>query len=136
MQKYSHFKIIPDSFKKTSQYEANKHVDGTFEIFDNFSSTEFLSYIETDLENEGLLPSKSETKTKEKPEQKSDGSKKVPWSDDASDYMKASEAIVNFTDSKMLLSKLSKILKPDGPIRYMRKKQRCKIHIGDFHAYA
>lgn len=80
MQKYSHFKIIPDSFKKTSQYEANKYVDGAFEIFDNFSSTEFLSYIETDLENEGLLPSKFETNAQDKKSKKHENQIEGEWS--------------------------------------------------------
>jgi len=55
-----------------------------------------------------------------------------PWNDKATEYMNNSEAVVTFTKSKLPLPKLSKILKPDGPIRYMRKGRRCKVHIGDF----
>jgi hypothetical protein len=71
-----------------------------------------------------------------KPEQETKSDKDQPWRDDALDYISNSEAIVKFTDSKMPLSKLSKLLRPDGPIRYMRKGQRCKVHIGDFREYA
>lgn len=58
--------------------------------------------------------------------------KRQPWADDAPDYLENSEAVVKFTDGKLKLSRLSKILKPEGPIRYMRKGRRCKVHIGDF----
>ena len=58
--------------------------------------------------------------------------KEQPWVDDAPDYIENSKAIVDFSRGKLSLSRLSKILKPDGPIRYMRKGQRCKVHIADF----
>ena len=35
----------------------------------------------------------------------------------------------------MKLPALSKLLTPDGPIRYMRKGQRCKMHVNDFLTY-
>lgn len=63
-------------------------------------------------------------------------SMEVPWDDDNPDYMLNSEAITTFTGSKMPLSKLSKLLTPDGPMHYMRKGQRCKVHIGEFRNYA
>jgi hypothetical protein len=61
------------------------------------------------------------------------GSKQVPWADDAEDYLPNSEAIK--LSEKMDLPKLSKILKPDGPIRYMKRGQRCKVNIADFRVY-
>jgi hypothetical protein len=65
-----------------------------------------------------------------------ESSKEQPWNNDAPDYIPNSQAIVKFTDSKMPLSSLSKLLTPSGPIRYMRKGKRCKVHIGDFIQYA
>ena len=50
--------------------------------------------------------------------------------------MPLSEAIVKLADGKPALSTLSKKITPDGSIRYMRRGQRCKIHIGDFREYA
>jgi len=62
--------------------------------------------------------------------------KEQAWRDEAPDYISNSDAIVNFTNNKMTLPALSKLLIPDGSIRYMRKGQRCKVHIGDFREYA
>lgn len=62
------------------------------------------------------------------------GSKEQGWLDDTPEYIPNSEA-VKLTDGKLLLPKLSKILKPDGLIRYMRQGHRCKVHIGDFREY-
>jgi len=62
--------------------------------------------------------------------------KKQPWRDDDPDYILLSNAIVSFTDSKIPLSTMSSRLKPDSsPVRYMRRGQRCKVHIGDFIKY-
>ena len=63
-------------------------------------------------------------------------SKEQAWEENNPDYMSNSDAIANFTNSKMTLSALSKLLVPDGSIRYMRKGRRCKVHIGDFREYA
>ena len=73
-------------------------------------------------------------------------SKEVPWDNNDPDYMPASDAIVHFTDDQISLSQLSKLLKPDGRIRYMRKKgqqatgqkTRCrlKVHKEDFKQWA
>jgi len=88
----------------------------------------YLIYIENDLKDKGLLK-KSMPKDNE--------SKEVPWSDDDSNYMLNSEAIVKFTNSKMSLSKLTKDLKnPNNEIHHMQKGRRCKVHIGDFIKYA
>jgi len=62
-------------------------------------------------------------------------SKKVPWNDDDPDYDTASNAIVLYAENKLTLPNLSKKLKPNGEIRYMRKGRRCKVHIGDFRKY-
>jgi len=63
--------------------------------------------------------------------------KQVKWDDRNQDYMQASEAVVKFTEGKLTLSTLSKVLKPDGPIRYMRSpNHRCRVHIGDFRTWA
>ena len=62
-------------------------------------------------------------------------SKEQPWRDDTVDYMPLSEAIVRLADNKIPLPTLSKKIKPDGPMRYMRKGQRCRVHIADFRQY-
>jgi len=66
-------------------------------------------------------------------------SKEQPWIDDAPDYIMNSDAVklAEFANRKITLSALSKLLEPDGPIRYMRKRKplRCKVHIGDFIAF-
>jgi len=63
-------------------------------------------------------------------------SKEQLWNPDDLDYMENSEAVKTFTKSKMFLSTLSKLLKPNGQIRYMRKRGvGCKVHIGDFREY-
>jgi|GEM_PF-3621139 len=60
-----------------------------------------------------------------------------PWDAEDKGYLPASEAVVLFTDGKLPMSTLSKKLKPDGPIKYMRSpNHRCRVHIGDFRAWA
>jgi hypothetical protein len=59
-------------------------------------------------------------------------SKQVPWADATAAYLPNSEAIKLVEG--LSLSTLSKILKPDGPIRYMKKGQRCKVNLADFRA--
>ncbi|MHC4461407.1 MAG: hypothetical protein ACYS6W_02270 [Planctomycetota bacterium] len=63
-------------------------------------------------------------------------SKEQPWKNNIVDYMLLSEAIATFAGSKPAVSTLSKKITPDGPIRYMRRGRRCKVHIGDFREYA
>lgn len=59
----------------------------------------------------------------------------VRWSDDEG-YMLASELVelvlLNDEGKKMDLPTLSRLCKPDGPVRYMRKGRRCKVYIQDF----
>jgi hypothetical protein len=62
-------------------------------------------------------------------------SQEVEWNKNDPNYILASEAIVTFTENKLSLSKLSRILTPDGLIRYMRKGRRCKVHIADFRTW-
>lgn len=57
------------------------------------------------------------------------------WKADAPDFIPAAEA-VKLTDGKLKLPALSKALRPGGPVRYMRKGQRCKVHVQDFRKYA
>lgn len=64
-------------------------------------------------------------------------SKKVKWDDRDPNYISASEAVVKFTGNKLPLPTLSKMLKPNGSIHYMRKKGKgCRVHIGDFITWA
>jgi len=62
----------------------------------------------------------------------------VPWNENDTDYIPASDAIVEYTDSKLPMATLSKKLRPDGgiPVHYMRKGKRCRVHIGDFRKWA
>ncbi|MBN2594799.1 MAG: hypothetical protein JXA81_14930 [Sedimentisphaerales bacterium] len=64
-------------------------------------------------------------------------SKEQFWNKNDIEYMTNSEAITTFTDSKMKLPALTKLLNsPNNTIRFMRKGQRCRVHIGDFREYA
>ena len=66
--------------------------------------------------------------------------KEIPWRDDAPEFITNSEA-VRLPDDTLSLSTLSRLLTPDGPIRYMRKYSatgrptRCKVHVQDFQNY-
>jgi hypothetical protein len=58
------------------------------------------------------------------------------WNDADPDYMTNSEAVIEYTKSKMPLSTLANMLRrPDNKIRYMTKGHRSKVHIGDFRKY-
>lgn len=59
----------------------------------------------------------------------------VKWEKDNPEYMPNSLA-VKITDGKISLATLSKLLKPNGTIRYMRSGRRCKVHFHDFCSYA
>jgi len=63
-------------------------------------------------------------------------SKEQPWDKTDSTYIPNSEAIETYTNSKMNVSTLGRMLTPTGSMRYMRKGHRCRVHIGDFRAYA
>jgi len=58
----------------------------------------------------------------------------LKWQVDAPDFMFLTEAIKKLAEYKVSVSKMSRRLTPDNSmrIRYMRKAQRCKVHIGDF----
>jgi len=62
-------------------------------------------------------------------------SKEQPWADDAPEYLPLKEAS-KLTDASISLPALSKLCKPAGEMRYMRKPGRgCKVHIADFRLY-
>jgi len=64
-----------------------------------------------------------------------DESKEQPWKDDAPEYLSLSEA-GKLIDDRLTLSALSKLCKPDGEMRYMRKRGiGCNVHLGDFRKY-
>ena len=60
-------------------------------------------------------------------------SKEVTWAEDDA-FMPCKDAIEQ-SKGKLKPPGLSKLLTPTGPIRYMRSRQRCKVHCGDFSAY-
>jgi len=61
----------------------------------------------------------------------------LKWQDDAPDFMFLTEAIKKLAEDKISVSTMSRSLTPNNSmrIRYMRKAQRCKVHIGDFMRY-
>ncbi len=61
-------------------------------------------------------------------------SKEVPWNPDDPAYI-ASSGALKLIDKKITLPTLSKQLTPDGPMRYMRKGQRSRVHLKDFEAW-
>lgn len=66
--------------------------------------------------------------------QERSGSMEQLWVDDAPEYLPLSEA-VKLTDGRLSLSALSRLLTPQGHMRYMRKGQRCRVHLGDFRRF-
>ena len=56
------------------------------------------------------------------------------WDDDAAEYLPLSAAR-KLIDDRLSLQTLGRLCKPDGEIRYMRKGQRCKVHVADFRRY-
>ena len=62
------------------------------------------------------------------------GTKEQPWDDDAEGYLFLTE-VRKLIDDRLSLPTLSKLLTPDGEVRYMRKGQRCKVYLADFRRY-
>jgi hypothetical protein len=58
-------------------------------------------------------------------------SREQPWREEADEFLPLSEA-VKLVDDRIKLPTLSKLLVPDGEMRYMRKGHRCKVHLTDF----
>jgi ssDNA-binding Zn-finger/Zn-ribbon topoisomerase 1 len=64
-----------------------------------------------------------------------DESNEQQWRDDALEYLPLTE-IRKLIDDKLSLQTLGRLCKPDGEIRYMRRKGAgCKMHISDFRRY-
>jgi len=63
-----------------------------------------------------------------------DTSRQQQWREDAPEYLPLTE-IRKLIDRKLSLQTLGRLCKPDGELRYMRKGQRCKMHVGDFRRY-
>lgn len=61
-------------------------------------------------------------------------SQEIPWNESAEAFITGKEAIA-IADGKIAPTKLSKTCRPDGPIRYMRKGQRLRVHVGDFREW-
>lgn len=63
------------------------------------------------------------------------GNRQQAWDDEGSEYMSLSEAR-KLIDGRLSISTLSKLCKPDGEIRYMRKRGKgCKVYLADFYRY-
>ncbi len=54
----------------------------------------------------------------------------VPWDDKAEGYVSGKDAI-KLSDGALDYRKLNTLLKPKGEVRYMRKGQRCRVHVND-----
>jgi hypothetical protein len=68
-------------------------------------------------------------------EPQADSSKEHPWADDAPEYLPLMEAR-KLIDNRFSPATLSRLCKPDGEMRYMRKPGLgCKVHIADFRRY-
>ena len=65
------------------------------------------------------------------PEKKS---RELPWREVADEFLPLLEA-TKLVDGRITLPTLSKLLVPDGQMRYMRKGRRCKVHLTDFRNY-
>jgi hypothetical protein len=61
--------------------------------------------------------------------------KELLWSDNAPEFLPNAEAIKLADDSPLTIKSLGRLLTPTGPIRYMRKGRRCKVHLQDFRAF-
>lgn len=62
-------------------------------------------------------------------------SKEQTWNENDHNYIPLSEAIEKFAENKIPMPTISKQIKYDGPIRYMRKGRRCRVHMGDFREF-
>jgi hypothetical protein len=61
--------------------------------------------------------------------------KEQPWADDVPEYLPLTEAR-KLIDNRFSLPTLSKLMTPDGEMRYMRKEGcGCKVHLGDLRRY-
>lgn len=81
------------------------------------------------------FPTKTKTaETMTKASQPTQTKKEIPWEDEAPEYVPNTLA-ARFSEGRMDVKKLGKLLTPDGEIRYMRRKRRCKVHIQDFLTY-
>lgn len=56
--------------------------------------------------------------------------KQLVWDESRGEFIAASDA-VKLSDGTLTLSQLSKMSRPDGPIRYMRRPGRCRVHVAD-----
>ncbi len=63
-----------------------------------------------------------------------DATKQCPWNDTDPRFIPLTEA-VKLSDGRLDLKTLSKRLKPDGLMRYMRSAKRCRVHKGDLEQY-
>jgi len=88
---------------------------------------------------EGLTESEAEKQDGEAGDEKSaqnSKSKEQIWDDNNHDYEYNSKVIQSLSDDlQITLATLSKLLKPDGQIRYMRKNRRCKVNVAELVSY-
>ena len=94
-----------------------------------------IGYVQNDLDTQKPLEGQELGESENVSLNKKNLSKEVPWNKNDPEYLLISKAL-DLHDAGMSLSKLSKMLTPDGPMRYMRapSKKRCKVHLQDFFA--
>lgn len=64
------------------------------------------------------------------------GGSELPWDDKAEGFIYLTDAIKMLPDGVApTRSAASKLLKPEGPIRHMRKGRRCKEHVNNWQTY-
>ena len=60
----------------------------------------------------------------------------VAWDEADPKFTPASAAVIELADYRVTLAKISRLCRPGGPIRYMRKRGLgLRVHAGDFAAY-
>ena len=80
-------------------------------------------------------PGKSDDSSSKTDAGATDASRQQQWRDDAPEYLPLTE-IRKLIDGKLSLQTLGRLCRPDGEIRYMRRKGLgCRMHISDFRRY-
>ncbi len=123
-------------------FEALRHEAKDFDIICHTPNGEWLEYDQAENLLKSSALSLAEELRKIQNELSAEGfsdtdktlSKEQPWADDAPGYLPLSD-IRKLIDNALSLSTLSRLCKPQGEIRYMRKGQRRKAYLSDFRRF-
>ncbi len=83
----------------------------------------------------GVIPSRAETTGTGEGQSAKNCGWELDWNDRLPGYMMSGEARRKYTGGRLIASSLSKKLGAI-PVHFMRYGQRCKVHEGEFHAWA